>query len=74
VIGIPDSMRDEAVKAFVVRVEGAQVSDAELTEWCAVRLAKFKVPSAIEFVETLPRTSVGKIQKEKLRQRATPLK
>jgi crotonobetaine/carnitine-CoA ligase len=74
VIGVPDSMRDEAVKAFVVRAEGAQISDAELTEWCAVRLAKFKVPSAFEFVEALPRTSVGKIQKERLRQRATPLK
>jgi len=74
VIGMPDSMRDEAVKAFVVPMEGAAISSVELTAWCARRLAKFKVPGAIEFVGSLPRTSVGKIQKEKLRQRTAPLK
>ena len=73
VIGMPDSMRDEAVKAFVVPMEGAAISAPELTEWCARSLARFKVPGAIEFVHSLPRTSVGKIQKEKLRQRPAPL-
>jgi crotonobetaine/carnitine-CoA ligase len=68
VIGVPDSIRDESVKAFIVRAEGSEVSDADLIEWCAGRLATFKVPASIEFVDTLPRTSVGKIQKDKLRQ------
>jgi crotonobetaine/carnitine-CoA ligase len=74
VVGVPDSVRDEAVKAFVVPVEGDPISAADLMEWCARSLAKFKVPGAIEFVASLPRTSVGKIQKEKLRQRAARLK
>ena len=74
VIGVPDSMRDEAVKALVVVAEGGELTAAELTEWCAARLAKFKVPGWIEFVDSLPRTSVGKIQKEELRQRAARLK
>jgi crotonobetaine/carnitine-CoA ligase len=67
VIGVPDSIRDESVKALVVPAQGHKVSEAELVEWCSQRLARFKVPSEVEFVATLPRTSVGKIQKEQLR-------
>jgi crotonobetaine/carnitine-CoA ligase len=68
-IGIPDEMRDEAIKMFVVLNEGQEVSEEELIAWSAERLSKFKVPSAVEFVEALPRTSVGKIQKHLLRNR-----
>jgi crotonobetaine/carnitine-CoA ligase len=67
VIGIPDQMRDEAIHAFVARHDGAQVSAEELRDWCSTRLSRFKVPDAFEFLETLPRTSVGKIQKHQLR-------
>lgn len=68
-IGIADAMRDEAIKVFVVRRQGAEIKEAELLAWCRERLAKFKIPSEIEFVEALPRTSVGKIQKHVLRAR-----
>lgn len=66
-IGVPDPIRDEAIKVFVVLHEGAHASDQEIVAWCAARLAKFKVPSEVAFVAELPRTSVGKIQKHLLR-------
>lgn len=66
VIGVPDPMRDEAVKAFVQLDEGAQLTVEELTAYCDDRLSKFKVPTLWEFVEEFPRTSTGKIKKSKL--------
>ncbi len=66
-IGVPDPMRDEAIKAYVVLANETNVTEDELIEWCSSRLAAFKVPGNIEFVDGLPRTSVGKIQKEELR-------
>ncbi|SFJ66686.1 AMP-binding protein [Thermoflavimicrobium dichotomicum] len=67
VIGIPDEIRDESIKAYVVLREGHQVSPDEIISFCQTRLAKFKVPEYVEFVTELPRTSVGKIQKHILR-------
>jgi crotonobetaine/carnitine-CoA ligase len=69
VVGVPDAMRDEAIIAFVVPHPGASISEQEIINWCRTRLAKFKVPSSVELVAALPRTSVGKIQKHVLRQR-----
>lgn len=70
VVGIPDEIRDEAIKAFVILKEGKKISEDELIEHCRNRLAKFKVPNSVEFVDDFPRTSVGKIQKHILRQQA----
>ncbi|MBM7610268.1 crotonobetaine/carnitine-CoA ligase [Lysinibacillus composti] len=67
VIGVPDDMRDEAIKAFVILNKDMSVTEEELIEFCKERLAKFKVPNSIEFVEDFPRTPVGKIQKHILR-------
>jgi crotonobetaine/carnitine-CoA ligase len=69
-VGVPDEMRDEAVHLVVVLHDGAQVDADELRAWCAQRLAKFKIPDTVEFVDALPRTSVGKIQKHLLRRPA----
>jgi crotonobetaine/carnitine-CoA ligase len=69
-VGVPDEMRDEALIVYVVVREGQAVTEADLIGLCRDRLAKFKVPDAVEFVDDLPRTSVGKIQKHLLRQRA----
>src|SRR3989338_7190153 len=63
VIGVPDPVRDEAIKALVILREGQRATAEELIEWCGGRLSKFKVPEIVEFRETFPRTSVGKIQK-----------
>ncbi|WP_427110562.1 AMP-binding protein [Lysinibacillus xylanilyticus] len=67
VIGVPDEMLDEAIKAYVILQTGATISEEALIAHCRERLAKFKVPDSIEFVADFPRTPVGKIQKHVLR-------
>lgn len=67
VIGVPDPIRDEAVKAFVQLCPGQALSEEEVIAWCTDRLAKFKVPATVEFVAAFPRTSTGKIKKQLLR-------
>jgi fatty-acyl-CoA synthase len=63
VVGVPDERWGECGIAFVV-ADG--VAEEELLAWCAARLARFKVPTAIRFVEEIPRNSLGKIQKQSL--------
>ena len=67
-------MRDEAIKMYVVLHPAAEVTEDELIAWCAQRLSKFKVPSAVDFVDSLPRTSVGKIQTHLLRKREAEIR
>ena len=67
VIGVPDALRDEAIKAFVVLHKHEQATAEEIITWCREQLAKFRVPELVEFCTELPRTSVGKIQKHVLR-------
>jgi carnitine-CoA ligase len=67
VIGVPDEMRDEKIKAVVVAREGQRLDADEVINWCRERLAKFRVPELVEFRRELPRTAVGKIQKHILR-------
>lgn len=67
VVGVPDEIRDEQIVAFVVAAESVAVDEEALIEWCEERLAKFRVPSVVRFVPDLPRTAVGKIQKNRLR-------
>jgi carnitine-CoA ligase len=63
VVGVPDPVRDQAIKAYVMLKDGATATTEELIAWCRDRLSPFKVPAAVEFRATFPRTSVGKIQK-----------
>jgi crotonobetaine/carnitine-CoA ligase len=67
VIGVPDAIRDEAIVAVVVRRPDSELTTEAVRAHCAQRLAPFKVPERVEFVEALPRTSVGKIQKNLVR-------
>lgn len=69
VIGIPDEIRDESIKAYVVLHKNRDITKDELIDYCRLRLAKFKVPDVIEFIDEFPRTSVGKVQKHILRTR-----
>ncbi|MDP4103679.1 MAG: AMP-binding protein [Bacillota bacterium] len=69
VIGIPDDIRDEAIKAYVILRENYRLTEEELLSHSRERLAKFKVPDSIEFISEFPRTSVGKIQKHILRRK-----
>ena len=63
VIGVPDGVRGQAVKAFIVAEANAALDAEAVIDHCAGRLAAFKVPSFVEFVEELPRGSYGKVQK-----------
>ena len=67
VIGLPDELKDESIVGVVVLHQGRHASEADLIEFCAGKLAKFRVPQKIIFEESLPKTSVGKIQKHLIR-------
>jgi benzoate-CoA ligase len=69
VIGVPDADGLTKTKAFVVLKPGAQVSDGELKALVKSKLAPYKYPRFIEFVDQLPKTATGKIQRFKLRER-----
>jgi long-chain acyl-CoA synthetase len=70
VIGIPDDYRGEAAKAFVkLRAAARPFSLDELKAFLAGKLGKHEIPAALEFVEDLPRTSVGKLSRHELRDR-----
>ncbi|MFC4770273.1 long-chain-fatty-acid--CoA ligase [Effusibacillus consociatus] len=66
VIGIPDSYRGEAVKAFIVPKPGAVITEQELMDFCRDQLAAYKRPRSVEFRDSLPKTAVGKILKRRL--------
>ena len=70
VVGLPDPVYDEIVAAFVVAAPGCSPSAEAIVDWCAERLAKFKVPARVQFVSELPTTPVGKVQKHLLRDAA----
>jgi fatty-acyl-CoA synthase len=67
VIGRPDDRWGEAVVAFVVLRAGSTLSLAELRAWCEGRLARYKQPQALQVVDSLPRTALGKVTKHVLR-------
>jgi len=67
VIGIPDELAGEAVKAFVVPRFGMDPTEAEIVAHCRQRMADFKVPAHVEFVAGLPASAVGKVLKRLLR-------
>jgi len=66
VAGIPDAYRGETVKAWIVLKPGETATAEEIKAWCQERIAKFKVPTHIEFRDELPKTTVGKILRREL--------
>ena len=72
-VGRSDPRWGEVPVAFVVLREGLQASADELQEFCRGRLAKFKVPKDVHFVEVLPRNPSGKVLKRDLREQARAL-
>jgi len=67
VVGIPDAMYGEEVKAFVVLSPDTAVSQHELISFCKERLPSFKLPKAVQIVESLPKNLLGKVLRAELR-------
>jgi fatty-acyl-CoA synthase len=70
VYGVPDPRYGEAVTVSVILREGASLTDDELREYCAGKIAHYKVPKYVLFVDEFPMTVTGKIQKFKMRDAA----
>lgn len=66
-IGVPHETRGEQIKAFVVLNKKEAVTEDELLKYCETKLAKYKLPTEIEFREELPKTNVGKVLRKDLR-------
>jgi long-chain acyl-CoA synthetase len=66
VAGVPDPYRGETVKAWIVLKPGESLTEEEVKSWSADRLAKYKIPTQIEFREELPKTTVGKVLRREL--------
>ncbi|WP_246998224.1 AMP-binding protein [Halosolutus gelatinilyticus] len=67
VVGVPDERRGETVKAYVVPTLDADATPDAIREYCLANLAAYKHPREVEFVDELPRTATGKVQKFKIR-------
>lgn len=66
VVGIADDRTGEAVKAVLVLAEGVELGEDTVRAHCAERLARFKLPAVIDFVDALPRTPTGKVARRQL--------
>jgi long-chain acyl-CoA synthetase len=69
VVGMPHKMNGEVPKAFVLKSDGAKITEAEIIKYCKKRLAHYKVPRKIEFVDEFPLSAAGKILRRILRER-----
>jgi len=68
-VGIPDGRGSEAPLLFIKKKEGAVVNEAEIRDFLKGRIAPFKIPRKIIFIDEFPKTATGKIKKTELRKR-----
>lgn len=66
VIGVPDKLYGEEVAAFIVLKDGMKVNEAEIISFCQERLADYKCPKSVKFVEEIPKGPTGKLLKREL--------
>ncbi len=71
VVGIPDEKYGEVVGAFIIKKEGTDITEGDVIDFTRSRIAPYKKPKHVFFVEAYPMTASGKIQKYKLREMAT---
>jgi acyl-CoA synthetase (AMP-forming)/AMP-acid ligase II len=69
VIGVPDEKWGESVKAVVSLVPGHTIAEDELINFCKTRLASYKKPKSVDFIEEIPKNNYGKVMKRELRER-----
>jgi long-chain acyl-CoA synthetase len=68
VIGVPNEKWGETAKAIVVKAPGAEVTEAEIIAYAKQRLAAFKCPTSVDWIDMLPRNPSGKVLKKDLRE------
>ncbi|MBN3923019.1 long-chain fatty acid--CoA ligase [Nostoc sp. NMS4] len=71
VYGVPDQIKGEIVKASIVLKYGHKTTEEKILEFCYNRIANYKVPHAINFLDSLPKSPTGKLLKRELRQKFT---
>ena len=71
VVGIPNSINGQLVKAFILKKPGAAVTEMQIIRYCKANLAHFKVPRKIEFVDKFPLSGTGKILRRVLREKGS---
>ncbi|MFH1951000.1 MAG: hypothetical protein ABIL06_05235 [Pseudomonadota bacterium] len=69
VVPVPDPLREEEIKAFILPAEGEKIDLSGLISHCAGKLSYFKVPRYVEMVDSFPKTATERIQKMKLKER-----
>ncbi len=69
VIPVPDEKWGEVPKALVVLKPGSETKEAELLDFCRSRLSHYKCPHSVEFLDSLPKTGIGKLLKRELREK-----
>ncbi|WP_353738318.1 class I adenylate-forming enzyme family protein [Peribacillus asahii] len=67
VVGVPHEVYGEVPKAFVVLKEGQLLTEEDVIAFCKKKLAKYKLPAEVDFIDTLPRNASGKVLKHTLR-------
>ncbi|MGD9228043.1 MAG: AMP-binding protein [Desulfobacterales bacterium] len=67
IVGIPDDLKGEAPKAFIALQEGKTATEQEIRAYCKAKMAPYKVPVAVEFIEEVPRSASGKALRRMLR-------
>jgi fatty-acyl-CoA synthase len=74
VVGLPDAKLGESVLAWIKLRDGAEITEQEVRDFCYGRIAHFKVPQSVRFVNSFPMTVTGKTQKHLIRQREIELR
>lgn len=69
VVGMPNDISGEVPKAYIIRNKDTETTESELVRYCKERLSHYKVPRSIEFIDSLPISSTGKILRRVLRQK-----
>lgn len=67
VVGIPDEIRGETIRAIISLKEGEVATEQEIKHFCREHMADYKVPRQVGFMDSLPKTAAGKIDKEELK-------
>ena len=67
VVGVPDKKWGESTKAFVVLSPGSSLNDKDIISYTKTKIASYKCPTSVEFIEALPRNPSGKVLRRELR-------